>query len=106
MGVTHGHTELAHSTLLFARHRRAGICPRSRRSDPATLGVLGLGRGHPLRPTSQRSVTPRQTQAGTGGLATNFIQLQIAPSPWGRSRGGEPPSRTHCPLPLAAVCVV
>ena len=27
--LTHGHTELAHPTLLFARPRRAGICLRS-----------------------------------------------------------------------------
>lgn len=55
-------------------------------------GKLGLERGRPLPSRGQRSLAPRETPAGTWGLATNFIQLQIAPSPWGCSSGdGEHP---------------
>lgn len=61
------------------------VSRRSHWSKPMAAGVLELGRGHALPSSSQRPVTSRETQAGTRGLDTNFIQLQIAPSPWGRS---------------------
>lgn len=79
--MTHSHTEPAHATLLFTQPRS----PRGCSSDPAA--PRGWRRGGPDS-SEIRGHQRRKTQAGSWGLATNFIQLQIAPSPRGCSSGG------------------
>ena len=80
--------------------------PQGPRGSPDSPWDPGTREG--ASPTIQRSEVPNpeRLQQALGVLATNFIQLQIAPSPQGCSRGrGSPVPSPQCPhLATHVVC--